>query len=170
MIEFVGSKEILDFAKEEGFETIRMTFENKNEDPYQGDFNVFEVSEEEFEKMCNVPDEDWNTDVWGWFRYSGGCVLEDREPITNININNHSLSAWYDDVLLKDYFSDNEDDGDIQSVFDEWMESHTNYHNLFDYCSDMWGVSTESNITAVAVGLAKLNNMSLATLFSLSIA
>ena len=175
MIEFVGSKEILDFAKEEGFETIRMTFEDKNAEGREA-FNVFEISEEEFTKMDNYEDEDgihiegeehpiWK-DTWGWWRYSGGCVLEDREPVTIININNHALNAWYSIDPLSCY----EDDEDPKKALDEWIEDHTNYHNLFDYCSDMWGVSTEKNITAVAVGLAKLNNMSLATLFSLSIA
>ena len=30
MIEFIGSKEILNFAKEEGFKTVQMTFEDSN--------------------------------------------------------------------------------------------------------------------------------------------
>lgn len=177
MIEFVGSKEILDFAKEEGFETIRLTFEDKNAEDREA-FNVFEISEEEFTKMDNYEDEDgvhiegeehpiWK-DTWGWWRYSGGCVLEDREPTTLMTINGHELTAWYDTDALRDYFNDNKDDGDVQSIFDEWMEEYTKYHNLFEYCSEMWGTSTEKNITAIAVGLAKLNNMSLATLFSIT--
>ena len=46
MIEFVGSKEILDFAKEEGFKTIQMTFEDSNPKKNREYFNVFEISEE----------------------------------------------------------------------------------------------------------------------------
>ena len=173
VIEFTGSKEILDFAKEEGFETIRMTFEDKNADGRES-FNVFEISEEEFEKMGRY-DDPWDIyeegkkhmiwkDSWGWWRYSGGCVLEDSEPVTIININNHALNAWYSVDPLSCY----DDDDDPKKAFDEWMDDHTNYKTIFDYCSDMWGVSTEKNITAVAVGLAKLNHMSLATLFSIT--
>ena len=87
-----------------------------------------------------------------------------------MTINNHQLVAWYDKDALQEYFDDNEDDGDIQSVYDEWMEDHDKYDSLFDYCLEMWGCSTERNITAIAVGLAKLNNMSLSDLFKLSIA
>lgn len=178
MIEFVGSKEILDFAKEEGFNTIQMTFEDTkahNRDAY----NVFEVSEEEFEKMCNYEDENdvhivgekkpiWKNS-WGWWRYSGGCNLEGVAPTTwDMTINNHRLIAWYDENGLKEYFDENKDDGDIESVFDEWMDDHDKYDSLFDYCLEMWGCSTEHNVTAIAVGLAKLNKMSLADLFKLT--
>lgn len=180
MIEFVGSKEILDFAKEEGFKTIRMTFEDSNPKKNREYFNVFEISEEEFQKMCNYEDENgihvvgekypmWK-DSWGWWRYSGGCNLEGTAPTTWMTINNHQLVAWYDKDALQEYFDDNEDDGDIQSVYDEWMEDHDKYDSLFDYCLEMWGCSTERNVTAIAVGLAKLNNMSLSDLFKLSIA
>ncbi|MGN0246935.1 MAG: hypothetical protein ACI4DK_13355 [Lachnospiraceae bacterium] len=164
MIEFVGSKEILSFAKEEGFKTIRMTFEDNTSGR---DFNVYEISEGDFEKMCIAPDEEWE-DKFGWWRYAEGCSLEGSETI-EIIINNHPFKAWYNEWKLRDYFDENSNDGDISSVYDEWMEDHSEYSNLFEYCIDMFGASTETNITAIAVGLAKLNNMSLADLCKLSI-
>lgn len=143
MVEFIGSKEILTFAEETGLKTLRMTFENKNTD-----FNVFEISEEEFEVMDSYPDEDWKEE-WGWWRYSEGCVLEYKFPTNIIVINDSALMAWYDDVIEQDYY-------------------HDYYDNLFEYCLNVWHCSTEHNITAIAVGLAKLNNMSLADLLKLT--
>lgn len=170
MIEFVGSKEILDFAKEEGFKTIRMTFEDKSATDREA-FNVFEVSEEEFEKMCNYEDdydihidgEDhpaWK-DSWGWWRHTDGCSLVNHgTPTTTGKINHNRLIMWYDENNL--YYR--EDDG----YGNEWLIKNDSYYDIFDYCLEMWGASTEKNVTAIAIGLAKLNNMSLANLFSIT--
>lgn len=186
MIEFVGSKEILDFAKEEGFETIRMTYEDQNyENNIRESFNVFEISEEEFEKMCRY-DDPWDIyevgkdpmiwkDHWGWWRHATGCALEDIEPTYTTKINGNELVAWYSAGKMKIEIDDWVDDFDdnpehYQKLMEYWIAEHSNYHDLFKYCIDMWGVSTEKNITAMAVGLAKLNNMKLSDLFKLSIA
>lgn len=184
MIEFVGSKEILDFAKEEGFETIRMTFEDKNPKRDRDSFNVFEISEEEFEKMCDYEDENgvhivgeehpmiWK-DHWGWWRYATGCALEDVEPTIYAFINNNELKVWYSSDKMRIDITDWIEDGDpepLNNLMGYWIAEHSKYPDLFRYCIDMWGVSTEQNITAVAVGLAKLNNMKLSDLFKLSIA
>ena len=62
------------------------------------------------------------------------------------------------------------DDEVNEEYYDRWALDHSEYIDLFDYCIGMWGCSTERNVTAIAVGLAKLNNMSLSDLFKLSIA
>lgn len=184
MIEFVGSKEILDFAKEEGFETIRMTYEDQNyERTLRESFNVFEISEEEFEKMSRY-DDPWDVydankspmiwkDHWGWWRYATGCTLEDVEPTIYAFINNNELKVWYSSDKMALDIKDWIEDGDpepFNNLMGYWIAEHSRYPDLFRYCIDMWGVSTEKNITAVAVGLAKLNNMKLSDLFKLSIA
>lgn len=177
MIEFVGSKEILDFAKEEGFKTIRMTFEDKNPERDREYFNVFEISEEEFKKMCNYEDENgvhiigeehpiWKSH-WGWWRHATGCSLDSRfTPTFTGKINGNVLKLWYNDNQMyhdigKDY---------TEKDCNRWVLKHSEYDNLFSYCLKMWYCSTERNVTAIAVGLAKLNNMSLTDLFKLSIA
>ena len=112
MIEFIGSKEILNFAKEEGFKTIQMTFEDSNPKQNRERFNVFEISEEEFQKMCNYEDENsvyvagkehpvWKGS-WGWWRYSKGCNLENKEPTMVGKINNNVLTIWYNENKMYD--------------------------------------------------------------------
>ena len=186
MIEFVGSKEILDFAKEEGFETIRMTYEDKNyESTLRESFNVFEVSEEEFEKMSRY-DDPWDIyeadktsmiwkDHWGWWRYATGCTLEDVEPRYKAKINGNELTVWYSlgkmKIEVEDWVDDFDDNPEhYQKLMEYWIAEHSNYHDLFRYCIDMLGVTTEKNITAIAVGLAQMNNMKLSDLFKMTIA
>ena len=179
MIEFVGGKEILNFAEEEGFKTIRMTFEYKSESRYHDDFNVFEISEEEFEKMCNGY-KDWFElendtrpawkDEWGWWKSAGGCNLE-GSPTIHADINGNEVIVWYDSDAMREDIQDWIDDGEkepVQNLMAYWIAEHCKYKDIFEYCSSMWGASTEKNITAIAVGLAKLNNMSLANLFSIT--
>ena len=183
MIEFIGSKEILNFAKEEGFKTVQMTFEDSNPKQNRECFNVFEISEEEFQKMCNYEDGNsihvvgeehpvWK-ESWGWWRYSKGCNLENKEPTMVGKINNNVLTIWYNENKMYDdvecYYV-GEDDEANEEYYDRWALDHSEYIDLFDYCIEMWGCSTERNVTAIAVGLAKLNNMSLSDLFKLSIA
>lgn len=177
MIEFVGSKEILDFAKEEGFETIRMTFEDKNPERDREYFNVFEISEDEFDKMCKYEDEHgihiageehpiWK-DSWGWWRHATGCSLEYyATPTMTGKINGNTLTFWYNDNQM--YHDVGEDY--TEEDCDRWAMNRSEYKDIFDYCLKMWYCSTEKNVTAIAVGLAKKNNMSLADLFKLSIA
>lgn len=182
MIEFVGSKEILNFAKEEGFKTIRMTFEDNNPKRNREYFNVFEISEEEFSEMCNYEDGNsihvveeecpvWK-DSWGWWRYSKGCNLENKEPTMIGKINNNVLTIWYNENKMHDdvecYYVGESDEVN-EEYYDGWKLDHSEYLDLFNYCIEMWGCSTERNVTAIAIGLAKLNNMSLADLFKLSI-
>lgn len=182
MMEFIGSKEILDMGKENGFTTLRMTFEDKNAVGRTA-CNVFEISEEEFYKMDDYEDEYsihfdneehplWKKE-WGWYRYAEGCVLERREPTIHANINGNELVVWYDSDAMRDDINDWREeeeykDEPTQNLMAYWIAEHCNYSDLFSYCSDMWGASTEKNITAIAVGLAKMNKMSLADLFKLT--
>lgn len=182
MIEFVGSKEVLDFAKEEGLKTIKMTFEDKNPKNNRESFNVFEISEEEFSKMCTYEDKSnyfvvrenhpaWK-DSWGWWRYSKGCTLQNTSPTMMGIINNRVFKIWYNENKMYDEVEcccTGESDEAYDNYYDEWCLDHSKYIDLFDYCINMWGCSTEHNIVAIAIGLAKLNHMSLASLFKLSI-
>lgn len=182
MIEFVGSKEILDFATETGLKTLRMTFEDNGEDvgKTREAFNVFEVSREEFFKMCDGYRDEYDfkiegdespcwKDSWGWWRYAQGCNLDGVEPTIYADINGNLLKVWYSRDAMSDFIADwDEDNEPVENLIEDWIADHSKYKDIFEYCSDMWGISTERNITAVAVGLAKLNNMSLSTLFSLT--
>lgn len=170
MIEFVGSKEVLNFAKEENYKTIRMTFENQCHG-WKSEYNVFEVSEEEFEKMCDFPDEEWK-DSWGWWRWSEGYMFEQQDITMSGEINGHFLMIWCNgDKMEEDvkYCYMGEDEEYLEECYDKWALDHNEYIDLFEYCSEMWSYSAERNITAMAVSLAKLNNMSLTDLFRLSI-
>lgn len=107
---------------------------------------VWEISDEDFNKLYNIKDKDWNDD-WGWWRYAKGSNM--GLIWKRYNINKHYIKAW---------------DGNYRENHKDKYQDR-NYDNLLRYFCDEIGASTETNVTALAIDLARQNNMSLSELF-----
>lgn len=103
-------------------------------------YEVWELSDKDFDKLCSIDDENW-LDTWGWWRYSEGSNLGD--PNAECTINGHKLLAW--------------DRGHGGQA----------YYSLSDYMSCELGVSTEKNVSAVTADMAKYNGLTLGQLFQM---
>lgn len=108
---------------------------------------VWELSNKDYEKLCNIEEDDWK-DNWGWWRNAIGSNMGSVNR--RYNINNHYIRAWdgYSRENHKDYYQDRK------------------YQNLLKYFCDEIGASTEKNVCALAVDLAEQNNITMGELFS----
>lgn len=117
---------------------------------------VWELEKKDFDKLCNISDDDW-LDDYGWYRYAEGSNMGfvDRR----YNINNHYIKAW-DGVGREDW----EEENKKVSPDDRWFEPRK-YSNLLEYFCEEIGASTEKNVTALAIDLAKQNGLKMSELF-----
>lgn len=172
--------------------TYKMSDKAKETQPYL-DYHVWELSDEEYEKLNSIKDSDWygeeeifnacnnTSDGFGWWRWAEGCNirLDDDFILMDLEIHGCKLKAFYDienrREFIKHVWCETLDEFDAMSV-EEYEEacanydkSHTVYHNLIQYCCDAVGVSTEKNICAVTSDIARINKMKLSELFERTI-
>ena len=98
----------------------------------------------------------------GWWRYAKGSSIEDYPedyPTYMFIINSQEMIGYYNSQRYYDFFEDEDEDEDDD------MNWYYTYDHLTDYISNEFGASTESNVCAISVSLAKLNNMKLSELF-----
>lgn len=113
-----------------------LTFEGKD----ILEIKIFEVSDNDFDTLCNEPDIEGTWNNCGW-RYFDGSNMD--APKNELLVNNKSLKCWY------------EEDEDPLA-----------YDNLLEYLCWHLGASTFKNIGALATDLAKYNEIKLSTLFN----
>ena len=105
------------------------------------EMNVYELTEDEFEILCNDEDNEYTWQKACW-RYSEGSVLGSPDN-KRFSISNHWLYGWV------------KEDG------------YTNkYKHLLEYLCNEVGASMEKNVVSCAVDLARYNGLSLAELFN----
>ena len=119
---------------------------NDAEITYAGDrYEVWEVSDDLFIKMCNMSEEEFvemaGEDVW--WRSSIGSVL--GAPDTEFNVNGNDLVAWDSPIYES--------------------KKCNKYESLSDYLCNCIGVSLTRNVCACAMDLAKYNDMTMSELF-----
>lgn len=110
-----------------------------------GKYEVWEVSDKLFEKMCNMSEEKFE-EISGegiWWCSSEGSVL--GYPDTYFTVKDAELLAW---------------DSPIYSS----KKGH-DYSNLTEYLCDCLGASSSKNVCALATDLALYNNMKMSELF-----
>jgi hypothetical protein len=105
---------------------------------------IWELSDEDFERICEFDDKTWK-DNWGWWRSAEGSNMSN--PISRFNVNHHYMKAWDSNNRL------------------EGLKYFRDYKNLLGYICDEIGASQPRNVCALAVDLAKINNMKLGELF-----
>ena len=107
---------------------------------------------------------------WGWWRWcEGASYIVEFSPTHTFTINGNDIELYYDEITLKDYANnilrdpDDEDYWPVDEVpeyiKEEYFSDYSKFNNIFDYCSQIWGVSTEKNRIALIVANAKLNNL-----------
>lgn len=145
-------KEILGAELDTAFQELDIsaikTYESQktyNEYAYLEKYQVWELSEKDFERISNMNDADWK-DAWGWWRYAEGSNLGSVHR--RFNINNHYIYAW--DGYKRDKYNDIE----------------RSYKCLTLYLCNEIGASMERNVCALAVDLARMNNIKLSELFT----
>ena len=138
-------KEILGKNLKQFFDTIDNP-PNDAEITYAGDrYEVWEVSDDLFIKMCNMSEEEFvemaGEDVW--WRSSIGSVL--GAPDTEFNVNGNDLVAWDSPIYES--------------------KKGNKYESLSDYLCNCVGASLPKNVCACAMDLAKYNDMTMGELF-----
>lgn len=115
------------------------TYQLKNRNyEYMEEYQVWEVSDESYNLICNMSEEDWKDD-WGWWRSADGSNM--CAPYKRYNINRRYVTAW--------------DNGNNENK----------YNCLTEYLSEEIGVSQPRNVCALCVDLAHINNMKMSELF-----
>lgn len=119
---------------------------------YKGNvYEVWEVSDELFDIMCDMSEEDFvklaGEDAW--WRCADGSVL--GYPDTKGHINGHEILCWAGEPW---------EDEDEDDEFEIYSSCLTNY------LCDVIGASLPKNVCALAVDLAKYNNMTMGELFT----
>ena len=118
---------------------------------YKGErYEVWEVDDDLFPEMYDMSEEEF-VELAGedaWWRQSDGSVLD--TPDTKVYINGHEMLGWAGELL--------EDE--------EYEEFEIHASNLSNYLCDVVGASQPKNVCALAVDLAKYNNMTMGELFA----
>lgn len=114
------------------------------------EYNVYELSEDEFEILCNEPDIEGTWENCGWRH----CTGSNKGFVNNtLSINNKELKCWYEEEFEED----------LDELEEE--EFKPEYEDLLTYLCDECGCSTFKNVCALTTDLAKVNNLKLSQLF-----
>ena len=119
---------------------------------YKGDrYEVWEVSDTAFNVMCDMTEEEFLCSAGedAWWRSSDGSNL--GIPDTKVYINGHEILGWAGEPW------EDEDEDDEFEIYAS---------NLSNYLCDVVGASQPRNVCALAIDLAKYNNMTMAELFT----
>lgn len=132
--------------------TLRQTYNG-------ADYGVCEVTEEDFKKLCDEPDDVFGAwDECGW-RYCEGSNQE--APNQKVLMMGKEIIAWYDNTY----------DFDSEEEKEAYLEEHNGvmplekFCDLLQYLCDEMGCSQPRNVCALTKDLAKYNNMKLSELF-----
>lgn len=104
---------------------------------------VWHLTDSQFELIEDMTDEEFNNMAPDgcWWRFAEGSIMD--VPNVRAKINDKEILAWANPNTTH----------------------NLEYDNLLEYYREVLGVSTEKNICALSVDLAKYNNMTIAELF-----
>ena len=133
-------------------------------------FDVWEISDEVFSALCGMSDEEFEQKCpYGWWRSAAGSCL--GSPDDTFTVNGQTIRAW-DGKLRLNYYHDNcKDCEEFENTCqgnDEDLKiclGERKYDNLLTYLCEELGASSEKNVCALCVDLAKYNNMTMTELF-----
>lgn len=144
------------------------TYERNIKSPFDEPYEVWEILNDDFDLLCSIPEENWHED-WGWWRHSTGSIM--HTPNQVYEINGFRIIAW--DGIDRDSFKLNyckncEDrlSGDCKAEKADiaFCCGERKYDNLFVYFECELGLTAYRNTCALAMDLAKYNNMKLSDL------
>lgn len=146
-------KEILGSGLARAFQALKIKAERKHKGAR---FEVWELSEAEYKRLCNIPDEDWKDEAFGWWRW-GECILE-GSPLYPFTVNGSKMLGYLD----MDAIADLNKGEDPEDMVDETYYTGCQYKSFTEWLSSVMGLSAERHIACVAISLAKANGLSLA--------
>jgi len=117
---------------------------------YKGElYQIWKLEEDEFKKLCEVPEEKWKKE-YGMWRYSEGSNV--GNCISTFIINEKHITAWDGDLR-------------VEALHEDEVFRGRKYKTLLEYFCEELGASQPKNICALAVELAKINNITMGELF-----
>ena len=116
-----------------------------------------EMSEEEFDVLSNY--EAISKGTWAWWRHCSGSIMD--VPTTIFCINGQKLLAW-EGGFNDEYYCEECDEYEIGC--DECKRLRRTFLTLTEYLCHI-GASQPKNVCALAIDLAKYNNITLSELF-----
>ena len=129
-------------------------------------YEVWEVSDEVFKTMCDMTDEEFEKYCPdGWWRHTTGSIM--GIPYSEFIVNQHKILAW-DGYSRQDWENDcRRCLNPCSGTYDYWEECYggREYSTITEYLCEEIGASTEKNVCALTIDLAKYNNMKLSELF-----
>ena len=138
---------------------------------YWHNLEVWHLTDSQFKLIEDITDEEFvnMADEGCWWRSSEGSIM--GIPNATFKINKKEILAWINysmiDDLRREYeelsFEENSEYKNVDDYISTWHSLE--YNDLLEYYSKEFGVSTERNVCALSVDLAKYNNMTLAELF-----
>lgn len=163
--EILGNKMYKVF-KEYGIEYIR-TYSKKcdSKKGYDPHYEVYEISQSDMNKLEEI----FELPNGSWWRWAKGSNM--GTPFSLFTVNGKELIAWdgYKREDLRDDWADETDEEKAAyhysfKEYEEMQYPHV-YSTLTEYMCKELGVSTEKNVCALAVDLARANGMTMAQLF-----
>lgn len=160
-VEILAGGGIKTAFKELGIEAIR-----KYRGVEKPHCQVWELEKSDMQKMDEATE--W-PDHYGWWRYAKGSNMGTACSI--FTVNGHELIAW--DGTRREDLRDEWDEEPMEEravyhySYKEYEESCMphEYDSLLTYFHEELGASTERNVCALAVDLARANGMTMAELF-----
>lgn len=169
-IEILGGDGIQNAFKELGI-NAKCTFHRDDDAAHDGalGYEVWEMSKSDYKKIENISDDDWNDD-WGWWRFAKGSNM--GTACSFFTVNGNEIIAWEGakrESLRDDW--DEEPDDEKKAYHYRYSEYENDimpheYKDLLEYFCEEIGASTEKNVCALAVDLAKANGMTMGQLFN----
>lgn len=144
------------------------TYERNIKSPFDDYFEVWEILNADFDRLCNINEDNWKKE-WGWWRQASGSIM--ATPNKVYEINGYRIIAW--DGIERDSFKLNyckdcidRKEGTCEATQKDvdFCSGTRKYDNLFVYLECEIGVTAYRNICALATDLAKYNNMKLSEL------
>lgn len=133
---------------------------NPNATHWREEYQVWLLSKEDFDNICAIDNDDWKDD-WGWWRHAYGSNLGAVDCAYVIN--GEKLMAW-DGLQRKEWCRNCSDCAGTEKDKDECFHDHQ-YPDILIYLCDEIGASTERNVCACTIDLARQNNLTLAEFF-----
>lgn len=130
-------------------------------------YEIYEISQNDMKRLEEV----FELPYGAWWRYAKGCNL--GTPFDIFTINGKELIAWGGssrDDLRGDWDEEpDEEKAAYHYSFSEYEKvmAPYKYDTLTEYMCEEIGASTESNVCALAVDLARANGLTMAKLFEL---
>lgn len=148
----VEKKDVVINLKEILAENLQPLFDNTSltgKKTYSGElYEVWEVSDDDYAIMCNISEERF-TELCpeGMWRSSTGSIM--GYPTECFTVNKRKLKCW-----------------DKREELYGKKHRITKYKSLLEYLCENIGASQPRNVCALAVDLAKYNNMTMGELFT----